>query len=146
MGYAERLTWTQLVSSLIATGVYFALVIPQLSAAPASEIDWGWPMLWCMLGGIAISIGGSIIWGIVAGMRDPDQEHRLDQRDREIERFGDRIGQAFLVIGGVAALVLSALRADWFWIGHAVFIGFFLSAVVGGIARLIGHRRGFQEW
>lgn len=143
MGYTERNTWAQLIASLIGTITYFAIILPQLAQRPAHEIDWGWPMLWTTLGAIAGSIVLSILWGIVAGMRDPDEEHRADQRDREIEWFGDRIGQAFLVIGGLAALVLAAFEVEWFWIGNAVFTGFFLSAFVGGIARLVAYRRGF---
>ena len=79
-----------------------------------------------------------------AGMRDPELEQRADQRDREIEWFGDRIGQAFLVLGGLGGLVLAMTRADWFWIGNAIFAGFVLSAILGGIARLVAYRRGFQ--
>jgi hypothetical protein len=30
----------------------------------------------------------------------------MDQRDREINRFGEYIGQSFVVIGRVAALIL----------------------------------------
>jgi hypothetical protein len=74
-------------------------------------------------------------------MRDPDAS-LLDQRDREISRMGDRVGQAFGVIGGLVALALAMLEADWFWIGNAIFLGFFLSAFLGGIAQIIVYRRG----
>ena len=144
MGYAERITWSQLIASTVGTAVYLAIILPQLTHTPASEIDWVWPMVWTILGAIVLSIVISIAWGIVAGMLDPETEHRSDQRDREIEWFGDRIGQAFLVLGSLAGLVLAMVSADWFWIGNALFLGFFLSALLGGIARLVAYRRGFQ--
>lgn len=144
MGYAERNTWVQLVASVAGVAVYLAIVVPQLVSRPVGEVDWVWPMTWTILGAIVLSIVLAIGWGILAGARDPATEHRADQRDREIEWFGDRVGQAFLVIGALGALVLAMVRADWFWIGNAVFVGFFLSSLFGGMARLAAYRRGFQ--
>ncbi|MFH8251376.1 hypothetical protein ACH3VR_13470 [Microbacterium sp. B2969] len=144
MGYSERITWSQLIASTIGLVVYLVIVLPQLSHTAVGDIDWVWPMVWTILGAIVLSIVLSIAWGIVAGMLDPELEHRSDQRDREIEHFGDRIGQAFLVIGALAGLVLAMVEAEWFWIGNALFLGFYLSASLGGVARLIAYRRGFQ--
>lgn len=142
MVYAERNTWAQLIASVVATGVYLAVVLPQLGTVAVAQIDWVWPMIWTVLAAIVVSIVGSIVWGIIAGARDPDEEHAADQRDREIELLGDRVGQAFLVIGGLAGLILAMLEAPGFWIGNAIFAGFFLSASLGGITRLIVYRRG----
>lgn len=142
MGYVERNTWSQLIASAGGVVVYLALVLPQLWTTPIDEIAWQWPMAWTITGAIVASIVISILWGIGAGMRDPDEEHRADQRDREIEHLGDRVGQAFMVIGGLAALILAMLQAEWFWIGNAIFFGFFLSAFVGGIARIVVYRGG----
>lgn len=144
MGYSERNTWSQLLASLGGTIVYLAIVLPQLWSTPVAEIDWVWPMVWTIGGSIVASIVISIAWGIIAGARDPETEHRADQRDREIEWFGDRVGQAFLVFGALGALVLAMVEADWFWIGNSVFLGFFLSAFLGGLARAAAYRQGFQ--
>ena len=72
------------------------------------------------------------------------QMWKMVQRDREIEHFGDRVGQSFLTIGGIAALILAMVDAAHFWIGVTLFTGFFLSAFVGGLARLGAYRAGFQ--
>lgn len=143
MGFAERNTWTQLVASLIGAVVYGAIVVPQLWQRPVAEIEWAWPMLWTIVVAIVASIVASIGWGIAVGIRDRDEAHRTDQRDREIERFGDNVGQAFLVIGALGALLLAAYEMHWFWIGNALFAGFFLSAFLGGLARIAAYRRGF---
>jgi hypothetical protein len=79
---------------------------------------------------------------MLAGMRDPDGVGRSDQRDRDIAHMGDRVGQAFMVIGGLGAIVLCAVEADGFWIANTLFFGFALSALVGGVARVIAYRRG----
>lgn len=144
MGYSERNTWSQLLASLGGTIVYLAIVLPQLFSTSVAEIDWVWPMVWSIGGAIVASIVISITWGIIAGARDPEADHRADQRDREIEWFGDRVGQAFLVFGALGALILAMVEADWFWIGNAVFLGFFLSAFLGGLARAGAYRQGFQ--
>ncbi|GAA2976979.1 hypothetical protein JOD63_003288 [Microbacterium terrae] len=145
MAYAERNTWAQLIASILGTAVYLVIVVPQLFQKPVDEIDWVWPMVWTILAAIVLSIVVSIGWGIAAGMRDPDEEHTADQRDRDIERFGDRVGQAFAVIGSLVALVLCMVEAPWFWIGNAIFLGFFLSATLGGFARLAAYREGIPQ-
>lgn len=144
MAYMERTIWAQLVASVIGLVVYLALVAPQLFTTPVADIDWVWPMIWTIAGAIVLSIVFSIVWGIVARMRDPELEHTADQRDREIEWFGERVGQSFLAIGGIGALILAMVEAPWFWIGNTLFLGFFLSAALGSMARLGAYRRGFQ--
>ena len=144
MAYMERTIWAQLIASVIGLVVYLALIVPQLITTPVGEIAWVWPMVGTIAGGIVLSIALSIAWGIVARMRDPELEHTADQRDREIERFGERVGQGFLAIGAIGALILAMVEAPWFWIGNALFLGFFLSAALGGMARLGAYRRGFQ--
>lgn len=142
MGYAERNVWTGLVASVAGVAVYAAIVLPQLGDRPVDEVEWQWPMVFCVVGALAAAIVASIVWGIAAGMRDPETEHRADVRDRDIERMGDRVGQAFSVIGGLVALVLAMVGGDLFWIGNAIFFGFFLTATIGSVARLIAYHRG----
>jgi hypothetical protein len=142
MGYVERNTWAQLIASAGGTLVYMAIVLPQLSTTAPEDIDWVWPMVWTILGAIGVSIVVSILWGIFAGMANPDAGHTADLRDREIGQLGDRVGQGLLILGSLAALILAMVRADWFWIGNVIFLGFFLSAFLGGLTRIIVYRRG----
>jgi Ni/Fe-hydrogenase subunit HybB-like protein len=143
VGYSERNTVAQLLASLAGVIVYVVIVAPQLGR-PVDDIDWVWPMVWTIGGAIVLSIVLSIGWGMVAGARDPESGHTADQRDREIDWFGERVGAAFMVIGSLGALILTMLEVHWFWIGQAIFFGFFLSAFIGGLARLSAYRRGFQ--
>lgn len=142
MVYQERNTWSSLVVTLVALTVYVVLVLQQAGSRPLSDVDWAPLMLWTIALSIAAAILVSILWGIVAGMREPEGVGRSDQRDRDISHLGDRVGQAFMVIGGLGGIVLCAVQADTFWIAHAIFLGFALSAVVGGVARVIAYRRG----
>jgi MFS family permease len=142
MVYEERNTWVGLIVSAIAMTVYVIVVLQQAGDGPLTEVVW-WPiMLWTIGLSIVASIVVSILWGILAGMRDRDGVGKSDQRDRDIAHMGGRVGQAFLVIAGLGVLVLCAFEADWFWIANTMYFGFALSAFVGGVASVIAYRRG----
>ncbi|MDQ0615189.1 Mg/Co/Ni transporter MgtE [Microbacterium sp. W4I4] len=134
MVYHERAAWAGLIASFVTVGVYLGLV----RGADA----WIWPMVWAIGIGIALSILITIVWGIVAGIRDKEDATASDLRDRDISRMGGRVEQAFLVIAGLAVIVLCALDVDLFWIANTMFAGFVVASIVGGIARVIAYRRG----
>ncbi|MCC4249577.1 MULTISPECIES: hypothetical protein [Microbacterium] len=142
MSFEERNTWAGLIASVPGIVVYAVWMLLAARDTPVDRIDWVWPMASTILAAIVAAIALSIVWGVVQSRRDPETDHRSDVRDREIAALGDRVGQAFLVFGGLAALVLCAVQAPWFWIANAVYAGFALSAVVGSMARLALYRRG----
>lgn len=142
MVYQERNTWVQLIVSAIGMGVYVIVILALAEGGRLIDVVW-WPvMLWTVGASIVASIVLSILWGIVAGARDPAGVGRSDIRDRDIARMSARVGQSFLVIAGLGVLVLCALEADWFWIANTMYFGFALSAFVGGVAGVIAYRRG----
>ncbi|MEN0024043.1 MAG: hypothetical protein AAGC61_12215 [Microbacterium sp.] len=142
MVYEERNVWAGLIVSVLVIPAYIVIVLQQAASTPVTEIDWLPPMLWTIGVGIVATIVVSVVWGIVAGARDPDGVGRSDIRDRDISRMGGRVEQGFLVIAGLAVIALCAIGADVFWIANAMFAGFAVSAVVGGVARAIAYRRG----
>lgn len=142
MVYEERNVWTGLVVSVIAMAVYVLLVLQQADGGPLTAVDWFPLMLWTIGLSIAASIVLSIVWGLIAHRRDPDSTGRSDVRDRDISRMGARVEQAFVVIAGIAVIVLCAVGADPFWIAHTMFAGFAVAAIVGSIARAVAYRRG----
>ncbi|MFV0319860.1 MAG: hypothetical protein ACK5IN_05770 [Microbacterium sp.] len=142
MVYQERNTWASLIASVIGVIVYVVLVLVQAGGGPLTAVDWVPLMLWVTGASIVGAIVLSIVWGMFAGLRDPDGVGRSDQRDRDISALSTRVGQAFLVLGGLGVIVLCASRADWFWIAQCMSFGFAASSIVGGIAGLIASRRG----
>lgn len=142
MVYEERNTWSSLGVTVVAMTVYVVLVLQAAGGGPLADVDWAPLMLWTIGGSIVGAILVSILWGMLAGLRDPDGVGRSDQRDRDISHMGDRVGQAFMVIAGLGAIVLCAVEADTFWVANTLFFGFALSALVGGVARVIAYRRG----
>lgn len=142
MAYEERNVWAGLIVSVIAMVVYTVIIVQQVAGGPIEDIDWVPPMLWTIGVSIVAVILISIVWGILAGMRDPDGVGASDQRDRDISHMSTRVGQAFLVIAGLGVIIECALELDWFWIANTMYYGFAVSALVGGIAGVIAYRRG----
>lgn len=142
MVYEERNAWAGLIVSPIVMVVYVVLVLQQAGGGPLTAVDWFPLMLWVIGGGIVATIVLSIVWGMIAGAKDPESVGRSDIRDRDISRMGGRVEQAFVVIAGLAVIALCAVGADVFWIANTMFAGFAVSALVGGIARVIAYRRG----
>lgn len=142
MVYEERNTWATLIASVIIVPAYIVVVLMSADGGPLTEVDWVPIMLWSMGASIVAAIVISILWGIVAGMRNPDDVGTSDVRDRDISRSGGRVGYWILVAAALGALVLSMIEAHWFWIGNALFLGFALSTIVGDIVRVVAYRRG----
>lgn len=142
MVYEERNIWSSLIVSLIGMTIYTILVLQRAAGGPIEDVDWVPLMLWTIGASIVAAIVVSIVWGMLAGMRDPDGVGKSDQRDRDISHMSTRVGQAFLVIAGLGVIVECAFQVDWFWIANTMFYGFALSSIVGGIASVIAYRRG----
>jgi hypothetical protein len=142
MSFEEKNAWAFLVISVVGYTIYLAIVLSQATGRPLVEVDYVPALLW--------TVGGAIVAGIVAGMLvsigSPKPKDRTDQRDKQIKWFGDRIGQSFVVIGAVAAMLLAMFQADYFWIANAVYLAFVLSALVGSVAKLVAYRAGLPEW
>ena len=142
MAYQERNIWSSLIVSGIGMVIYTIIVLQQAAGGPVTDVDWVPIMLWTIGGSILATIVVSIVWGILVGMRDPDGVGSSDERDRDISRMGERVGQAFLVIAGLGVIIECAFELDWFWIANTMFYGFAVSSIVGGIASVIAYRRG----
>lgn len=142
MVYEERNVWTSLIVSVIAMTGYVIVVLQSAGGGPLTEVDWFPIMLWTIGISIGVTIILSILWGLFAGAKDPDGVGKSDIRDRDIGQMGARVEQAFLVIAGLGVIALCAVGADVFWIANTMFVGFAVSAIVGGIARVIAYRRG----
>lgn len=142
MVYEERNVWAGLLVSVIAIATYIVVVLQSAGGGPLPDVDWFPLMLWTIGISIAATIIISILWGIIAGAKDPEGANRSDIRDRDISKMGSSVEQAFIVIAGLGVIVLCAIDADVFWIAHTMFLGFAVAAILGGVARVIAYRRG----
>jgi len=142
MSALEKRAWIRLGTAIAAYATYLALILIRDDGVRLAEVSYVPALLWTIGGAIV----ASIVLDILVSIASPREAGRADQRDREIARFGDTVGQSFVVIGGVAALLMALLELPYFWIANAVYLAFVLSAVLGGIARLVAYRRGLPQW
>jgi hypothetical protein len=145
MASEERTAWIMLVVSLAAYAIYAWVILAQAGNAPLPEVPYVATMLWTIGGAIAASILLNIVGSIASGDAGRGSGKK-DQRDREIYRFGEYVGQSFLVIGGVAALLMAMAQWPYFWIANAVYLAFVLSAALASIAKIVAYRRGLPAW
>jgi uncharacterized membrane protein (DUF485 family) len=142
MTYDEKTTWISAVVTVGAFVVYLVTILGRAQSTPLTEVPYVGAMLWTIGAGIAASIVGSIVVAVAA----PKEADKRDQRDKEINRFGEYVGHWLLVFGALAALVLSMAEADHFWIANALYVALILSGLLGAAAKLIAYRRGVPSW
>ena len=127
MSFEEKSAWIMGVPAAATYAAYLAVVIGLAGTMPLAEVPYVAPMLWT----VGASIGLSIVLHLVIRALSAKDANVKDQRDREINRLGEYIGQSFVVIGAVAALCLAMAEVDHFWIANVIYLGFVLSAVLG---------------
>lgn len=140
MAVEEKRAWAMAVFAVVGYAVYAVLVLSRVDGRPLAETPYVGPLLWAT--GIGIVAG--IVSGIWFGIAARNDGLQVDERDREIGRFGDHIGQSFVVIGGLSAMVLAVFEVAHFWIANVLYLSFVLSAVLGSLAKIAAYRRGMQ--
>ncbi|MDO3704850.1 hypothetical protein Q3W71_24600 [Micromonospora sp. C28SCA-DRY-2] len=142
MTHEEKRAWIMLVVSAVGYAVYATVVLSRVDGEPLAATPYAGVLLWTIGGAIVASIVAEIAMGVV----NPRASRVRDDRDREIGRLGDHVGQAFVIIGAVSALLMALAEWDWFWIANVIYLCFVLSAVVGSLAKVIVYRRGVPQW
>lgn len=142
MSFEEKSAWIMGVVAVGSYSVYLTFVLGLAGSRPLTEVSYVVPLLWT----VGASIAASIALHAVMGISSPRDAGKKDQRDKEIYRFGEYIGQSFVVIGGVAALLMAMAELDHFWIANVIYLTFVLSAILGSVAKIVAYRRGFQPW
>jgi hypothetical protein len=140
--HEEKRAWILLVVSAIAYAVYVILILGRADGRALADVPYAATLL--------RTIGGAIVAAILAeigiALVNPRASRVKDVRDRQIGRLGDQVGQAFVVIGALAALLMALANWDRFWIANVIYLCFVLSAVLGSITRVAVYRGRFPEW
>jgi hypothetical protein len=146
----ERTVWASVVTVIVSSGAYVALMVSRLLSRPIAEISWAGPMLWTMSLAVAGTVLLTIVFTIAAaanrrGGCSPASRGEVtsDVRDQEIGRLGWRASMRVISVGFGGALVLAMLDADTFWIGNLLFLFGTVGAVVEAITKIDLYRRGF---
>jgi hypothetical protein len=142
MTHEEKRAWIRLVVAVLGYGAYLAVVLSRSDGRPLADAPYAAALLWT----VGASILAAIVAEIVLAAVNPGASRVTDARDREIGRLGDHTGQAFVAVGAVAAMLMATADWDRFWIANVIYLCFALSAIVGGVAKVVVYRRGVPEW
>ncbi len=141
MSSEEKSAWIMGLVTVGAYATYLFIILRRAHTIPITDVPYIATMLWT----IGAAIAASILLTIVVAIASPEDACKKDQRDREIHRFGEYTGQAFVVMGGVAALGMSMAEVNHFWIANVIYLAFALSSILGSAAKVLAYRRGFQS-
>ena len=142
MSFEEKKTWIYGVLAAVVPGVYFVIVLGQLRSTAITEIAYERPMLTAIGVSIVLSIVLWIVLRIVVAMASPKEADKKDERDTNINRFGEYVGSHILGIGAVGALGLAMAQYEHFWIANAIYLAFVLQALTSSAVKLVAYRRG----
>ena len=146
MGFEERNTWAYLAITVVTYATYVVLVLRSAAGGPLVEAPYQPYLLGTIGAAILVAIVVSIAIRISIAVRDREAGQGADQRDREISAFGSRMGQSFIVIGAMAAMLMAVAAWDSFWIANVIYLCFILSALTESIARIVAYRTGLPQW
>ncbi|MCX5380800.1 hypothetical protein [Streptomyces sp. NBC_00091] len=142
MAVEEKRAWIMLVVAVVSYAAYLWAVLERPAGVTLTQAPYIGALLWAVGLAIAASVAGHVAVAALSAKED----NTKDQRDREIHRFGEYVGQSFVVIGAVAGLLLAMAEAAPFWIANAIYLAFVLSSVLGSSVKLVSYRLGFHPW
>jgi hypothetical protein len=142
MAFEEKRVWILAVISIVTYGTYATIILRRAQGGPVTDVRYVSTLLWT----IGISIVASIVLNILAAIVSPKDADKKDQRDKEIHRFGEFVGQWFLIAGAVAAMLMALVEWDYFWIANVIYLAFVLSTVAASATKILVYRRGFPTW
>lgn len=142
MAFLEKSNWVVLLVAVATLVTYGGTVASQALSKPVAEISWVQPMIYSIVGFIVANVVGNVI----AAASNPKEADKKDQRDKEIDRFGERVGNYLLIAGSCVALVLAMAAADRFWIGNAIYLAGILGAMGASATKIAAYHGPFQKW
>jgi hypothetical protein len=135
----EKRAWITLVVTVVTYSGYVITVLRRADGRALHDVPYAGPLL----STIGIAMVAAIVLEILVGIVTPNASRATDVRDKEIGRLGEYIGQSFVAIGGVAALLMALAEWDWFWIANVIYLNFALAAVLAAVAKVVIYHRPF---
>ena len=142
MAFLEKGNWVVLLVAVVTLLTYGGTTASQALSKPVAEIGWVQPMIVSIVAFIVANILGMII----VAASNPKEADKSDQRDQEIDRFGERVGNYLIIAGSCVALVLAMAEADRFWIGNTIYLAGILAAMGSSVTKIAAYHGPFQKW
>ena len=130
------------VVTIAAYAWYVTTIVGQLGDRPIQDVSYVGNLIGTVVGAIVASIVLNIIVAILV-QRVPEKR---DERDRDINRFGEAMGHSFVIIGATAALAMAMAKLPYFWIANVIYLCFVVSSLLSSTAKIIAYRRGLPRW
>ncbi len=140
MAFEEKSAWIMSIASIGSYLAYLIVVLGRAEQVSLAEVSYVATLLWS----IGITVAVIIVGHIAIAIANPKEADQRDERDKQIHRFSEYVGQSFVIIGGIAALVLAMLELRHFWIANAVYLAFVLSGLLSSFTKIVAYRKGFQ--
>ena len=121
-------------------GWYFAVVFGDIVTQEAPIRDIAYRGM--MLGTVVVLTSLAAATHIVIAVASPKEANDFDERDRQINRFGEYVGGFVAAGAAFAGLGLAMFEVEHFWIANAILAGLVLSEVVSGVIKVVLYRRG----
>ena len=93
MTFTEKSNWVVLILTVVTFVAYAAMVVPPALANPIAKVGYEQPIVVMIIFFVVANVVGNVI----AAASNPTEADKTDQRDREINHFGTRVGN-FLMI------------------------------------------------
>lgn len=140
MSFQEKSAWIMVVLVALVYGWYFAVVFGDVAS---QEVVRDIAYRGMMLATVVVLTILAAASHIVVAVASPREADKSDERDKEINRYGEYIGGFVLGVGALLALGLAMFEVEHFWIANAILAGLVLSELVSGVTRIVLYRRGF---
>lgn len=148
MSQTERTTIVGIIANLIINAyVTWRLIEMYGNGAfdgPDATQVWARMILWCIAGGITLTIVltilASIAAGIAAGEDGPDTI--VDERDRLYEIRGNSATMAFAAIGFIASIIVLAIGWAPLTVFVMIYYSFALGSLAGDLVKVASYRAG----
>ena len=142
MSFEEKSAWITGLGVGICWLWYAIVAAINLPVQAFVEIGYRGPLIVSVVIAIVIIIASHIVVSIFA----PREAGQRDERDRDIERFGNYVGQFVIGVATLGILAMAMLEMHYFWIANLAYLGLALSEIVTSGARIAAYRFGIHQW
>lgn len=141
MSFEEKSAWITGVAVLICWAWYVMVATSNLAIPEFIAEGYRRPLIVSVVLALVVIIASFIAVSALS----PKAAGERDERDRDIERFGDQVGQFVMGIAALGVLGMALIELDYFWIATLIYSGLVLSEVAGSAARIAGYRFGIHQ-
>ncbi len=139
MTFQEKGNWLYAIVILATYVTYVGIILGRAGDGSITEVSYVSTMLWA----IGISIALNIIGSIAIAISKPSEADKTDERDKQINRFGEYVGGMVVGFAMLVPLGLAMTESAYFWISNAIYTAFVLSSLVSSTVKIVAYRRGF---